>query len=360
MKFFLRQRSLIAALAAMTLCLGAASPARADEAVNRGVNFLLGKQLADGSWGADTSFTGLAVRALLESGIKESHSAVAKAIQYLLSHQQPDGGIYIKERGLANYSTSICIIALKATGNSSHGEAVRKALQFTLGGQMDEKNNVKKDNPFYGGAGYGSKESKSDMSNSHFMLEAWKAAGLSESDPAWERAVVFLDRCQNRKASNDQPYAGDDGGFVYSPVESKAGELQLPDGRKGLRSYASMTYAGLLSFIYANVKRDDPRVQAAYEWLKKNYSLDENPGIGAQGLFYYYHTMAKALDVYGGEVFVDSRGTAHQWRQELRSKLVSQQAPDGSWTNSNSRWMENDPVLVTAYSLLALARTNKT
>jgi len=77
MKFFLRQRSLIAALAAMTLCLGAASPARADEAVNRGVNFLLGKQLADGSWGADTSFTGLAVRALLESGIKESHSAVA-------------------------------------------------------------------------------------------------------------------------------------------------------------------------------------------------------------------------------------------------------------------------------------------
>ena len=43
-----------------------------------------------------------------------------------------------------------------------------------------------------------------------------------------------------------------------------------------------MTYAGLKSMIYAGVKHDDPRVKAAYEWIQKHYTLDENPGMGAQ------------------------------------------------------------------------------
>src|SRR5437773_7160188 len=50
-------------------------------------------------------------------------------------------------------------------------------------------------------------------------------------------------------------------------------------------SYGSMSYAGLKSFIYANLKKDDPRVVAAVNWLKRNYSVDENPALGAQGLY---------------------------------------------------------------------------
>ena len=60
-----------------------------------------------------------------------------------------------------------------------------------------------------------------------------------------------------------------------------------------------MTYAGLKSMIYAGVKKDDPRVKAAYEWVQKHYTLDENPGMGGNGLYYYYHTFAKALDAIG-------------------------------------------------------------
>jgi squalene-hopene/tetraprenyl-beta-curcumene cyclase len=33
---------------------------------------------------------------------------------------------------------------------------------------------------------------------------------------------------------------------------------------------------------------------------------------------------------------------------------MSLQRPDGSWANDNNRFWENDPVLATAYSLLAL------
>ena len=325
--------------------------------VARGMKYLVGKQDPDGSWFHDPAFTGLAVRALLESGMKESDAAVANGIKFLKKFQQPNGAIYNPERGMANYATSIAVTALAATGNPAHDGTIKKARDFLVKGQLDEGENYDKKHHFYGGAGYGSKPGRTDLSNTHFMLEAWRAAGLDENDPAWEKAVTFLERCQNRGKSNDQPFASDDGGFVYSPVESKAGEVKLPDGRKGLRSYGSMTYAGLLSFIYADVDREDARVQAAVEWCKKNYTLEANPGLGAQGLFYYYHTMAKALDVHGEEIIVDSSGAPHKWREELRSKLASLQNPDGSWVNANSRWMEKNPVLVTAYALLALART---
>jgi squalene-hopene/tetraprenyl-beta-curcumene cyclase len=128
----------------------------------------------------------------------------------------------------------------------------------------------------------------------------------------------------------------------------------LPDGKTALRSYGSMTYAGLLSFIFADLKKDDPRVQAAYGWLKKNYTLEENPGVGQQGLYYYYHTMAKALTVYGDDFIVGENGKNINWRKELTIKFVENQREDGSWINPSARWWENDPVLVSAYALISL------
>jgi len=348
----------IRAIVAVFLFLVAAvRPLHAGGMVERGHQYLLANQAEDGSWMHDTAFTGLALRALVETGMKDSADPVARGIRFLLARQQANGAIYIEERGLANYSTSIAVTALAATGNPAYNKAIRRARAFLVKGPLDEGENYDTSNHFYGGAGYGSKPGRTDMSNTHFMLEAWRAAGLDRDDPAWERALTFLNRCQNRRATNDQDFSSDDGGFVYSPVESKAGEVRLADGCKGLRSYGSMTYAGLMSMIYANVAKDDGRVQAAVNWARKHWTMDENPGMGAQGLFYYYHTMAKALDVYGEDLVVDASGAPHRWKEELRARLASLQAPNGSWVNANSRWMESDPVLVTAYALLVLART---
>ena len=177
----------------------------------------------------------------------------------------------------------------------------------------------------------------------------------------WSAALEFVSRCQNLETTNDlsKRYLSvkeeDKGGFVYFPGDSKAGEVEVSDEKVALRSYGSMSYAGLLSFIYAEMNPNDPRIKAVMEWLSRNYSIEENPGMGAQGLYYYYHTMAKALTVADLQKFKLADGTTVDWREKLAVELFDRQQPDGSWINKDSsRWWEDDPVLVTSYALLAL------
>jgi len=95
-------------------------------------------------------------------------------------------------------------------------------------------------------------------------------------------------------------------------------------------------------------------VVAVMDWLRNNYTLAENPGMGPQGIFYYYHTMTKALTVYGADYIELKDGSKINWRQELALKLINLEQKDGSWMNQNGRWWEKDPVLVTAYAVIAL------
>ena len=114
--------------------------------------------------------------------------------------------------------------------------------------------------------------------------------------------------------------------------------------------------------IYAELDETDIRVIAVKEWLSENFTVKENPGLateedsslGQQGLFYYYHAMAKGLAAANIDKLTLKDGNPVDWRNELSNALLSTQSPDGSWVNKNSRWWESDPVLVTAYAVLAL------
>jgi squalene-hopene/tetraprenyl-beta-curcumene cyclase len=188
------------------------------------------------------------------------------------------------------------------------------------------------------------------------MIEALVAAGNEADSEAIQRALIFISRCQNLETPhNTTPFAAKnpDGGFYYTPAAGGTSQAGLTE-TGGLKSYGSMTYAGLKSMIYAGVDRDDPRVRAAVAWIQKNYHLDHNPGMGSNGLYYYYHTLAKALATMELDRVQDSAGEAHDWRAELVKVLADRQQDDGSWVNENDRWYEGDPNLVTAYALLAL------
>jgi squalene-hopene/tetraprenyl-beta-curcumene cyclase len=276
---------------------------------------------------------------------------VRSGARFLAGMAKPNGAIYDDRdpaRALPNYNTALSLTALKAAGDPAHMPLVQRAQAFLAQSQFDEGEGHTRSQVVYGGIGYGSHPDRPDLSNLQQALEALKETDYPQNAPLWRKAIVFLERCQNRDASNDQPWAGTDGGFVYaSDGESKAGEH---------RSYGSMTYAGLKSYLYCGVSRSDPRAQAAWKWIRGHYTVAENPGMGDAGLYYHYHTMSKTLQVYGQKVVTDLSGGRHPWAADLATELVRRQGQDGSWVNRNPRWLEDNPQLVTSYALLALAR----
>ncbi len=335
--------------------------ARVDRARRQAIEFLRTTQADDGSWTSSMApgISGLVATGLLKGGVEPSDPMIEKALKHLQSFVQEDGGIYYIKSDHRNYETSICLLAFQAAnGDGRYDKLIAGARDFLKKLQWDDSEDVKPDDVKFGGAGYG-KSQRPDLSNTAFLLDALKAAGVGKDDPAMKNAIIFVSRCQNLESEhNTTAFASkvNDGGFYYTPAgggNSQAGQTE----NGGLRSYASMTYAGLKSMIYAGVDAKDPRVQAAFKWIQKHYSVEENPGMGQSGLFYYYHTFAKALDAMNLKMIEDAAGKKHDWRAELTNHLLSLQRENGSWVNPEKKWMEGDPNMATAYTLLTLAYT---
>lgn len=356
---------------------------RARELRERGARFLLSAQDKDGGWSSDKGpgVTALVLKALInEPTVGPNHESVKRGLEALARFQRPDGGIYSAEGLVKNYESSVALsmfAALErfssanggaasrgdaAKGGGAYAQRIAELRQFLIHHQWDEDEGISVDNPWYGGAGYGNGK-RPDLSNLQIMLDALHDSGLPAEDPAYKKALAFVQRCQMLGEYNDQTFAkgSTDGGFIYTAAnggESKAGEWEVK-GRKELRTYGSMTYAGFKSLIYAGLSKDDPRVIAALAWIKRHWTLDHNPNMpesrSREGLYYYFHAFARAMAAYGQDVITDDAGRKHDWRAELINKLGKSQRSDGSWVNADeSRWMEGDASLATAYSMLAL------
>jgi squalene-hopene/tetraprenyl-beta-curcumene cyclase len=342
-------------------------------AIDRGLEWLSKNQDTNGFWqtAEHPAVTALALMAFNGDPMDryrgaKTPEALKKGYRFLLSQAKPDGSTCATN--LPTYNTALALMALLSAENPSYEGAARKARNFLIGIQHDFGEKGVLDTPFDGGFGYGLESDKvSDMSNTLLALEAiYYSKRLVRDQPAaagsdlnWAAAIHFLESCQNLPSHNKQGWASDDpvnrGGFIYHTGRSNAGsETNAVTGKVTWRSYGSISYAGMLSYIYAELKPDDPRVKSVAEWLVKNYTLDENPGMGAAGLFFYYHTMAKALSL-ADQLDPKLIGEKEKnWRRELALKLMDLQQRDGSWANANARWWEKEPALVTAYSVLTL------
>jgi len=356
----------------------AADPAvRAQAVADKALNYLKSQQQPNGAWHSGPqppAITALVLRAFVRDEKYNSRTDfVARGYQALLEHQLESGGIY--KDMLANYNTAIAISALAAAQDPAYKERIDKAVAYlrslqwtdTIEGGPTGDQKITPEHTWYGGTGYGSR-GRPDGSNTQLFIEAMHDAGVSAEDPAMKAALRFVSRMQNFSETNDQPWAGNDGGAVYTPAnngESFAGEYTGPDGRRMLRSYGSMTYAMLKSYIYCGLSRDDPRVKAAWDWVTRNWTLDENPGMAAgdpanrlYGMYYYYVTLARALHAYGQPLIVDPQGNRHDWRIELIDKLASLQNPDGSFIG-DKRWMEDNPIIATSFAVLAIQEAQR-
>jgi squalene-hopene/tetraprenyl-beta-curcumene cyclase len=219
--------------------------------------------------------TALALKALArDPNYGPKSDPAKKAIDYLFGVQQPNGGIY--KDMLANYNTAISVSALATVNDPAIKERIAKAVAYLKGAQFTDAiagaNGQKIDpkNSAVGGFNYGAgpRGGTADISNTGIVIEALHDSGLKADDPAYQNALKFISRLQNNSETNSAPWAGNDGGFVYSigkagEGESAAGEYQSADGKRMLRSYGSMTYAGLKTMIYAGLSKDEPRVKAS-------------------------------------------------------------------------------------------------
>jgi len=336
---------------------------RTDAAINSGLDWLAARQNADGSWSNRNfpALTALAVKAFTRSKHPRKDAVVAKGVRYLLSCVQKDGGIYRprsdgKGGGLSNYNTAICMTALHAANPGKYLKIIRNARKFIAGTQYMGGD------IYRGGFGYDKNSSLAytDLLSTFHVVDAmaetagvekYRGSGEPKVDINWNETVKYIETVQNTSAAGP----GQAGGFSSKPSDSKI----------VFRSYGSMTYSGMLALIHANVSKDDVRVRSAFDWSVKHWSLKENPGMGKDGLYFFYNVLAKALSAYDQDVIPLSDGhTSVNWRAALGRRLRDLQKTDpktghGYWANESGRFWENNPVLVTSYAILALQTSLK-
>ncbi len=339
--------------------LAFAAPKEAiDAAIARGVKFLQSKQEADGHFSDAQmpALTALPLWAFVSGGQGKTEGA-KKAAAFVLKTQRSDGGFYVPKpgrggSGLGNYNTSVCVSALFESGLAPT-RAILDARTYIASSQLTG------DDTMSGGFGYdrASRRRYADLSNTSYALDAmrrtekaedFRPKGEARADLNWEKAVQFVTRLQETSGERA-------GGAAYNQQTAQAGTDTNKTGRIQLRAYGSMSYAAVLSMCHAKLTRADPRVKSALEYCSRFWTVDENPGMGNQGLYYYYDILARALSVAGIAELEQPDGRKVNWRNELAAKLLALQKPDGSWVNDNNRFWENDPVLVTSFAILTLA-----
>lgn len=354
----------------------------AQAAIDRAEAWLLKNQSEEGHWSNPyfPALTALPLWALAMGGDVEGDHIDA-AVDYLLSCVHPDGAIFrepTEERrggGLSNYNTAICMVGLHALGRPELVPVIQDAREY-----LAESQHLG-DDIYAGGMGYDRSTDRAyaDLSNSYIAYEAMRLTesvedlrgeGEERVDLDWDAALKFIQRTHNHPDFNEQPWVNPDpnevGGFAYHPDQTRAGVVEDESGLLRFRSMPGMTYAGLLSYIYAEVDRDDPRVQATINWAINHWSLEEasrdpekvGTAAAREGLYYLINVISKGLAAYGQDVFRPEDGKPFNWRIDLIEKLVGDQRiePDGTgyWVNDVSRYWEGDKVLTTAYSLIAL------
>jgi squalene-hopene/tetraprenyl-beta-curcumene cyclase len=377
-----------------------------EAALHKGLEWLKGKQKGNGSWGDENypAVTALALWAFAGSDHPEKAGICSNAAAFVAKFSQNDGGIYKPATGargsggLSVYNTAVCMTALHVYDAKKHSAIVLKAREFMAGGQL------KGDSPAAGGFGYErtppkppskddlikrmteraekegnpppteeeiakmlarmeqmAKQGRADLSNTDWAsmamrmtqdAEDLRPAGSARVDLDWSAMLKYLDKLQDKDQKDELNY----GGFGYEMSGERGGITNTTDGAVKLRSFGSMTYAGLESMIYAQLDKSDSRVTSAIQWASRHWSVDENPGQGSKGLYYYYTIMAKALSLVGSDTIPAQKGEPIPWKKHLVAKLVQVQGKDGSWANSDNQFWEADPVLVTSYAVLVLEK----
>ncbi len=359
-----------------------------DQAMKRGVQWLVEQQREDGAWNTatpelveghvkasprNTALILLALASLPIEFRRPHEAAVAEAVGFLERSTAPAGwvGDPTEVVRAQNYATSFAIQGLLRLDRERHREWIGRMVGYLNQAQLLDAAGASEFDWYYGAWNYWDEFRRSavrgDLSVTSCVVEGLAAAGESAGSPGMRKALAFVKRCQNVAERPDVATPLDDGGFFFNPRNSKAGQVVLPGNRVRFRSYGSATCDGVVTLLALGVPREDPAVRAAAGWLARNYTLRENPGFSQNApapywsgiFFYYYWGLTRALDGLGKETLTTPDDEVHWWAREAADWLANLQKPDGSWANEVNIMEENDPLVATPLALMALATTQK-
>ena len=367
---------------------------RVDEAVTAGVRFLAAKQGADGAWRSEmygpfkdgpslTSLIGATLAAL--PGDAVARSASERAVRYLARMVSANGRVIEEGITYPVYTAAGAVMAMARFEKRESGTltpalsqrerdpdtTVRNGwLRYLRERQLTEDPGWSPANEAYGGWSYAQDKprpvdgkpatplSAPNLSATVFAIDALRASGCCSDDPAIQKALVFIARCQNW---NDEPGLReaefDDGGFFFiveDPQRNKAGVAGTDGmGRTRYASYGSATADGVRALAACGVSSDQPRMIAARRWLNTHFSPEEHAGEYSSGrkhlrpavYFYYCASVARAFCEFGGP---------KNWAAELATELLRRQAGYGSWANRVVEMREDDPLVATTFAIQAL------
>ena len=292
-----------------------------NQAIDKGVAYLLSQQELDGSWSDQqarytTGGTALVAYALLKSGVPKEHQAVRRALAYLAARPPR----YTYEAG----TQLMAFVAADPKRWKDHAAGILdELLDWQIG-----------DWGYPGGHGNPSAAHK-DLSNTQYgALGLWAAVklGLEVPPPAWERL-----------AERVMLYQTSDGGFGYTPG----------GGATGSMSAAGVTVLSLCLPQLSKRKAFQHDVEVAQRsglgWLDRNFSPTTNLGHGNNAWFHYYMYGIERVGAFAEvEIF-----NGQNWYREGARQLLKQQRGNGSWGDPWGREHST-----TSYCLLFLNRAS--
>jgi len=303
---------------------GPVSQIAINEAIDRGVQYLLSKQHVDGSWydgktnvypHPEGGATGLVVAALLHSGVDHDHQAIVR------------GAAYARSRPMQMFYGTVTRILMEDILSEHKDERQLKALaEFLVGG-------AKSDYFDYPGV-----DKPGDLSITQYaVLGMWMAKrnGVKIPDKVLETTMKIIMRHQLP-----------DGGWAYFGQTSSS---PYQASGEGGGPTCSMTTAGMSSLLFVldalgekhrvtRKYKDDVEesLNKGHEWLKKHMSYEYNftpkgdEKHNRQWDLYYYYTIER-LGTIGA---VEDLGGV-PWYQTGADFLVKSQLPGGGWAPSS-------------------------
>jgi hypothetical protein len=168
--------------------------------------------------------------------------------------------------------------------------------------------------------------------------------------PDFDAALSFIERCHS--PAKDAPDAG---GYFFSPHPDDPLNKAGTSDEGTPRPYGTAVIDGARALIACGGV-DDPRLRDALHWLEAHSSVRAVPGFEDEqteswgaALWHYYAASLAELSRQ-----VDSPHLRQQARQ-FAEILRARQSPSGWWSNPQPDMREDDPLIATAFALIALS-----